>query len=950
MLAVSRAITIPDKQSIMKMRQYIKGLLLLAAVSVPSAYLAAQTPVLPESGQWEAQKILTPGDYTVNLTGDVTVGGVIEIGSSDVQGVNITLNNSAGKDVTIHDNSGSGKVFVLHYGNSLTIKGNAGNSIIIDGGANLTWKGGAGVTTWSLECGADAKVSTDAMIETNGTLTLSNVTIRNYYSTTRNRGAILVSNLYKEGTTGEECGETTLGNCLIENCEAMFGAAIICHSRQNKSNTPESCAISLTNTTIRHCVVTADNSGSDPEDITDGNNQWGGVIRFKGGCINNLNMTGCTMEENYSHWDGSCIWWNAGTAGGDGKLPVFTLDGCRFVNNKAGRDAGAIRVEASIQFTGETSVFTGNRCGRHGGAIQLASYNAVGKGTFTADENTYELSGKLVMYDNHAGDPNCSEATLANGSGGAIAFWFTTAQLEEGFKFRINYDGATLYGNSAINGGGISFIVSEKVAQKYDLSAYLNSGQVYDNTVSGHGGGIYADGVDITHEGGNMLTVRNNNAEANGGGIYLRNGAMNLSGVNVFANKAVDGGGICIVNGNFTIENADVTQNESSGRGGGMFVDNNEQRTHEEGDVILHVLAFEGGNISRNKCATAGGGLYLYGHVEATLSGVNIENNEADNAGGIMVKGVKDITNPKVTYEDGMIRYNKATLKEEKIRTAYNTTVEDLHGVGGGILIGAYASMEFKLSDRTNLGIWGNEAFNAADDIFCSSIHASIDLPDVSSMTLTGNEEARGHTLLWVEDYMTNEPNYNKGTNRKSSEDTAPNQRYRDVRDGKVEEGNVYDVPADTYGDVKKDDNRFLCLTLGWSVDNLFLKKRGMKERDNAIFKLYRQSGGGGEPEYYMTVILTKDDADETEEDWRSKTIRVENGTWVIEETPWSWAYTSEASGDGADNTGERPKIRRKLTLTSTEVQRTFRFTNTPKEYTPMHAESVKINKMPQGN
>ncbi len=108
------------------------------------------------------------------------------------------------------------------------------------------------------------------------------------------------------------------------------------------------------------------------------------------------------------------------------------------------------------------------------------------------------------------------------------------------------------------------------------------------------------------------------------------------------------------------------------------------------------------------------------------------------------------------------------------------------------------------------------------------------------------------------------------------------------------------------------------------------IEKTGMEERDNAIFKIYQ--GEEKEPAF-MTVILTGND--KVAGGARKKTIKVEEGTWIVKEAPWSWAYGCSP-----------PSITRDLWRETPESERTFKFENTSETDTPKHAESAVTNEL----
>ena len=345
-------------------------------------------------------------------------------------------------------------------------------------------------------------------------------------------------------------------------------------------------------------------------------------------------------------------------------------------------------------------------------------------------------------------------------------------------------------------------------------------------------------------------------------------------------------------------------------------------------------MSLSGGVISDN-VAYQGGGVAVFGVNTLSIEGATIENNRAKRGGGLYLQGLPKYhqTNVIVHYNSGLIRNNIAEA-DAPIESAYDGSFT---GVGGGIYLSDYSGMEFP--EMTQFGIYGNIADNAADDIYGCTNYARIDLPNVENLDLSGYQEARVHKLFWGEDYVTNDPNYDKGTKMKGQawDTDKTNQRYRDVLNKKVE-GKYYAIDFD--GAASKLFNHvdgvspYLCLTLGWSVNAVKLIKEGMKDGENAIFKIFKKENDTYSE--YMTVILT--DQDKRADGTRCKEISLNSdGVWKIEEVNWSWAYTPTVSF-----------IEKELDAADTDVE--FCFKNTPKDDIPVHDESIITNKMENNN
>ena len=599
----------------------------------------------------------------------------------------------------------------------------------------------------------------------------------------------------------------------------------------------------------------------------------------------------------------------------------------------------------------------------------MADYNQKGGDNHVTNYD-YDLNEYLVVKNNYAGE-----------GGGGIAFYYVGNKLHEGSTFTVHLNGLNVTENEAgVRGGGIIFTdLREEGSTKYIFNVLMDRGSITNNKAGKGGGGIFARKFNISNSfsrttsstnieiTGNVVTEADAIEEGGtggGGGIAVYDGTMHINSCNISNNTvtakggetAVEkgyGGGILINRGTFTLDgNDNKISNNKANVGGGIAVLNATDKPIEVGLLM--------GNITANTAHIAGGGVAVVGNIKATINGVNITNeNNASNGGGLYLHGREDAQgNPIdggtaiVTYEGGQISGNKAVSKQELTNTtARNKNVVEVSGMGGGIFVHRNSTLELLIERQTELGIQKNTADNGADDVFCNGTQNTlIVLPGVASMTVED-----GDKLFWVEDYITNDKDYKQGTNVNKSWN-SDNIRYRYAVENN-QMNNVFRLsqnPDYTFSypyqssDAIYQEFRgtYMCLTLGSVFTNIILEKKGMAERDNAIFKIYRWelSKGGEVPEdlkdyLYMTMILT--DRDKSG-DLRRKRIQADYGYYYyVEETPWSWAYES-AVNPGSSNMRKIDKE-----AASDPSKRTFTFTNTPKSDTPPHAESVKINEMP---
>ena len=232
----------------------------------------------------------------------------------------------------------------------------------------------------------------------------------------------------------------------------------------------------------------------------------------------------------------------------------------------------------------------------------------------------------------------------------------------------------------------------------------------------------------LTMEGGYIV---GGGSQGNpGGGIYVTNGTLNISGGVVAANSGTRGGGICIEGGSLTmsggvisgnqIQGSAYTGNWDTGLGGGVFaqnttvtisggyITNNRENAkcekngfgcHGGGGIATRggSIAMQGGFVTGNYSEEAGGGMYIghfnYGSSATfTMTGGIVAGNVANQSegGGIRVSGH---TNGSIQASGSVYITNNVT----------NTTFD---WGGGGIFVQTEGNLNI-----TNALITANTAY-----------------------------------------------------------------------------------------------------------------------------------------------------------------------------------------------------------------------------------------------
>jgi predicted outer membrane repeat protein len=219
--------------------------------------------------------------------------------------------------------------------------------------------------------------------------------------------------------------------------------------------------------------------------------------------------------------------------------------------------------------------------------------------------------------------------------------------------------------NNALDGGGI-------YAQNNATIDMSSNADVFTNTATDQGGGVYLDDSNLTAVDAGTNVLSNSAGTGQGGGIYATNGSISVfnSGSAIGSNTAEYGAGAWVGAAGSEIEVNDgalVTSNTATVNGGGIMVSGGALADLNSGSSIVGNTAAgvaggvavlfpasldaDGGTptvdpvlIDNNTAGTFGGGVYSSG--TSNLDTVHIEDNDASDGGGIYVvsSGVVNLT------------------------------------------------------------------------------------------------------------------------------------------------------------------------------------------------------------------------------------------------------------------------------------------------------------------
>lgn len=212
--------------------------------------------------------------------------------------------------------------------------------------------------------------------------------------------------------------------------------------------------------------------------------------------------------------------------------------------------------------------------------------------------------------------------------------------------------------STSITNGGVTL--------GYNASLSLTGASSIELCSANEGGGVWIEDGNLILSGG---TITNNSAE-NGGGIRARGTTtITLNNGSISENTANgNGGGIYFpsnVNNHIqelTLSNGSISGNIASENGGGIYADSNTDNSFNGDDITLTLA---GGSISGNTAEGDGGGVFVRNQTaNLVLSGTGVTSNTAGaSGGGIYAEGYNSgstVNNLTLDLSGGSILGNSA--------------------------------------------------------------------------------------------------------------------------------------------------------------------------------------------------------------------------------------------------------------------------------------------------
>lgn len=355
------------------------------------------------------------------------------------------------------------------------------------------------------------------------------------------------------GAVAYVTGNPTIDSCTFkENISAQFGGAIYTGSSsidisftefdENFASRGGSLFFSGTRSKLDSCIFNRNraivgggaifNDGSDPEfsKCSFKNNQAGSAIGATGFGGAMANQASSSPTINYCLFEGNDS--NSGGAIHNERFSNPIIKNSRFIENIAGDAAGAILNTPQSLPKVDSCTFISNRTiasGSRGGAIWNWSSDAVFS-YCTFKENKAESFGG--SFYNTEGSPNIRFCTFSKDSareGGSLYSRFSEGLLIANSSFEVNY--ASTAGGAIRNFAGELKLINNTFSSNQAGFGGAISNSTHPNPIEIYGSTFY-----------------NNQANVDGGGIYLFRSGINIKNTIIAGNKRGNGTNSDILN------------------------------------------------------------------------------------------------------------------------------------------------------------------------------------------------------------------------------------------------------------------------------------------------------------------------------------------------------------------------------------------------------------------
>ena len=453
--------------------------------------------------------------------------------------------------------------------------------------------------------------------------------------------------IYNEGTL-------TLTNCTVSECEATYSTADTNSGRGGGIFSAADSSLTLDGTTVKK-----------------NNAATGGGFYIE----STVTMTDSTVQENTAD----------STIGGMGGGIYISA-------------TGNLTMSGNSLVTQNTAGSSTNTNGAYGGGIMCSGSMTMNGGTISSNNaratgTSFSYGGGISLYKfgSTLGSFTMSGGTISKNSadfGGGIS--------TQGIDLTLS--GGTIGGSTYVNGntskkfgGGLYVGALTSGGSITKPTCAINGCNIKYNTSNESGGGVFAEGCTMTLSSG---SVSNNKVYSDaatyisGGGVYIKEGSLTISGTAEISNNMVSagsgtldvcGGGLFIYeNGIVTMEGGSIDANVVSApsvaaKGGGVYIYSTGKMTLSGGTIISNT-ASDTSSSSAPLLGAMGGGFYIFTSGELTMTGGSINSNSASTTNNNCIGG-------------GIYSFGKVTLTGGELKSNKCLGSSGLSGMGGGIFV-----------------------------------------------------------------------------------------------------------------------------------------------------------------------------------------------------------------------------------------------------------------------
>ncbi len=395
--------------------------------------------------------------------------------------------------------------------------------------------------------------------------------------------------------------------------------------------------------------------------------------------------------------------------------------------NVASANGGGVYVSASgtLQMSTTGATIVGNRAAQgagvyvYGGAMTTTAGSITSNTATTAGGGIYIAAGSVTL-----GSTSTSFNSAPNGAGlyvalgtvavtGSTIGYNTAAGTGAGTYYgggayvsgtgTLTLTGATLVGNTATSGGGMHVAGGTATLDATTIvrhnSAPTGGGlsvaggtltatgttiggtidDPYDwNQASTLGGGAYVSGTGALNL--TSVTLSDNFAGVNGGGLHVAGGTATVSGSTISSSTSAYGGGVCTTGGTTTITNSTIASNTASISGGGVY-------------AYGGTLTVTGGAIHHNTATGTtgtGGGAGTGGTGTMNLNSLTIRDNTAPDGAGLYTSaGTLNVSNSTISANTATATGGGGRVEGGTVKLNLTTVTENQAPQGAGLYAGA---------------------------------------------------------------------------------------------------------------------------------------------------------------------------------------------------------------------------------------------------------------------